>query len=136
MINLNAELCRWGCFSDADGRRTTGTSSKRLAESQGTLPMRRHSTPVTYPVVGWLGAKASPQVSFLVLAALAIAATLAGMRMWPASDPSELEHEHADMDPGHAHLASDRHAAGQRHSHVFVIDDEHRQWPADGSLWR
>lgn len=91
---------------------------------------------ITYPAAGWLGAKAGLAVSFLVLAALAIAAMLASMRMWPVSDPSELEHEHADMDPGHEHLSSGRHAKGRRHSHVFVIDDDHKRWPADGSLWR
>jgi len=51
--------------------------------------------------------------------------------IWPADDAKELVHEHPDMSPDHPHL-QEYQAQGNRHSHVFVIDDEHRAWPTHG----
>ena len=83
---------------------------------------------VTYPLAGWLGAKAGLNSSFLALAALGGLSALAAARLWPHSDPVELEHSH-NLDPAHPHIGNGS-PASTRHSHAYVIDDEHRRWPS------
>ena len=80
---------------------------------------------VTYPLAGWLGAKAGLGTAALVLAAIGVASLLAVRALWPASDPAELDHDHPDLPPDHPHLA----AHGKGHRHAFVIDGLHRRWP-------
>src|SRR5215203_3228689 len=84
---------------------------------------------ITYPLAGWLGAKAGMETSFLALAAIGAVSAVAAVRLWPSADPPELEHSHSALDPEHAHVAEHGTATGGRHSHAFVIDDEHRRWP-------
>lgn len=83
---------------------------------------------VTYPLAGWLGAKAGLNSSFVALAALGGISAFVATRLWPHSDPEELEHSHQDLDSDHPHI-SNFSPAGTRHSHAYVIDDEHRRWP-------
>ncbi|WP_062227783.1 MFS transporter [Aureimonas frigidaquae] len=102
---------------------------------------------VTYPLAGWLGAKAGLGVTFITLGVLAGLAACLAMRLWPAVDPDEIEHEHhafehdtlhvhdAFHDHGHEgwegpepHRHPHRHAP-VRHRHAFVIDDHHLAWP-------
>lgn len=81
---------------------------------------------LTYPLAGWLGAKAGLSTTFAVLGALgAVAVTLAWV-LWPRHDPDNVPHEHADLPAGHPHLSE--HAGGRR-LHPFVIDDVHTRWP-------
>lgn len=81
---------------------------------------------IGYPVAGWVGEMAGMASSLAVLGAIGLVATLAATRLWPASDQRELEHSHPDLPADHPHLKEH----GHRHSHVFVIDDHHRHWPA------
>ena len=87
---------------------------------------------ITYPLAGWLGAKFGLSASFVTLGVIASAAVLLSMRLWPAEDPAELSHRHDDMARGHPHLAGEDNAVldDRRHSHAYVIDDEHRRWPS------
>ncbi|MEU9305435.1 MFS transporter [Streptomyces sp. NPDC048269] len=88
---------------------------------------------LTYPLAGWLAAGAGLPATALVLGAVSLAATAAAAAIWPARDPSRLEHVHPDLPPGHPHLADARPAAdGWRHGHHYVIDRHHRHWPATG----
>jgi MFS family permease len=85
---------------------------------------------ITYPLAGWLGARFGQTTSFVSLGILASAAVLLSARLWPAEDPVELSHRHENLPTDHPHVASAnplRHPL--THSHAFVIDDEHRQWP-------
>ena len=82
---------------------------------------------VTYPLAGWLGAKAGLNTSFIALAALGGVATLAATRLWPRLDPAALDHAH-DLAPDHPHMSSSSPTVAG-HAHPFVIDDEHRRWP-------
>jgi MFS family permease len=85
---------------------------------------------ITYPLAGWLGARFGQTTSFVSLGILASAAVLLSARLWPAEDPVELLHRHENLPGGHPHLASAIAPLHQdTHSHAFVIDDEHRQWP-------
>lgn len=84
---------------------------------------------ITYPVAGWLGVCAGLDASFLALAVLAGLTTLLSMRLWPQDDPVELAHTHEDLPAAHEHLSSPAVDSGKRHSHAYVIDDEHQRWP-------
>lgn len=82
---------------------------------------------LTYPLVGWLGATAGIPAALWTMAGLATLGTLLAWRVWPAADPSALEHEHAELPSDHPHLAE--HAADGSHRHEFMIDDLHQDWP-------
>ena len=81
---------------------------------------------VTYPLAGWLGAWAGLSAASLALAVLGALALALVWRLWPASDPAVLAHDHADLPPDHPHLQG----TGPSHAHDFVIDPLHRHWPA------
>ncbi len=88
---------------------------------------------LTYPLAGGLAAGAGLAVTALVLGGVCLAAAAAAAAVWPARDPSRLEHVHPDLPPGHPHLADAHPAAdGWRHGHHYVIDRHHHRWPAAG----
>lgn len=80
---------------------------------------------ITYPLAGWLGAKIGFSATFAGLALIAAIAVALAARLWPADDPDALEHVHDDLPANHPHL----HGSGRRHSHAYVIDSHHTQWP-------
>ncbi|MEU4837174.1 MFS transporter [Nocardia testacea] len=85
---------------------------------------------VTYPVVGRLTTSAGFTIAWIVPALLAGAGLVVALRHWPGHDPAALDHLHDDrIDPGHLHDAVPVGAHSYRHSHTFVIDDDHRRWP-------
>lgn len=84
---------------------------------------------ITYPLAGWLGATAGLPVTALLLGGMALVAALAGLVIWPARDAMDIEHSHGDLPPDHPHLRQGHHRHGAAHSHDFVIDDLHRNWP-------
>lgn len=85
---------------------------------------------LTYPLAGWLGARIGMSGTFAVLAGIAIVAIVAALLLWPAPDEEELEHLHRDLAPDDPHLAGARPASGgYRHTHTFVIDSHHPEWP-------
>ncbi|MFI6006009.1 MFS transporter [Streptomyces sp. NPDC051366] len=85
---------------------------------------------LTYPLAGWLAAGAGLPITAVVLGVMALASATAAVFIWPARDPSELEHVHPDLPPGHPHL-TDAHPAsgGWQHGHHYVIDQHHHRWP-------
>ncbi len=88
---------------------------------------------VFYPLAGWLGARLGMPLTFACLGLAALMAVLVALRVWPADDPDVIEHEHADLPAGHAHLHDGAPAAnGLRHSHPYVVDDHHPRWPGPG----
>ncbi len=85
---------------------------------------------VTYPLAGWVGARAGTPIAFLVLGGIAVAGTIAALRLWPAGDAEEVEHFHSNLVAGDPHLAgAETSKGGFRHRHAFVIDDRHAEWP-------
>ncbi|KSV61087.1 MFS transporter [Sinorhizobium sp. Sb3] len=87
---------------------------------------------ITYPLAGWLGATAGLTPTFAALGLIAAGAIVAAARLWPAQDPDEIEHVHHELADGHPHLAgATRVGSGHRHTHVFVIDSHHPDWPAE-----
>ncbi|MFC3694616.1 MFS transporter [Chenggangzhangella methanolivorans] len=88
---------------------------------------------LTYPVAGWVGARAGMPVAYLALAGVAAAAVVAALILWPQAEDDALEHAHPGLDPDHPHLR-EAPAAGQAHvhAHPIVIDRLHPQWPDAG----
>ncbi len=86
---------------------------------------------ITYPMAGWMGARVGLNASFLALGTLAALTTIMGMWLWPSDDAAEVPHTHPDMPAEHAHLHAPAVDDQGRHSHAYVIDDEHQRWPRD-----
>ena len=102
---------------------------------------------IAYPLAGWLGTAFGLATAFMALALVALVATAATFVLWPAGDPSELEHLHPAMKHEHLHVhdAHHQHAhegwegpephrhphrhAPLRHKHAYVIDLHHPVWP-------
>lgn len=86
-----------------------------------------------YPLAGWLGTRYGMPVTFAILGSSGAIAVWVALVVWPSHDPEVVEHEHLELPAGHAHI----HGAcsttqGVRHSHSFVVDDEHPRWPSMG----
>ena len=89
---------------------------------------------LTYPLAGLLATYASLSVTLLALAGLTVLGGGAALALWPGRDPEVLEHTHDDLPRDHPHIAgATADPAGYRHAHAFVIDAEHRRWPAGGA---
>ncbi|MER6776701.1 MULTISPECIES: MFS transporter [unclassified Streptomyces] len=85
---------------------------------------------LTYPLAGWLAADAGLPITAVVLCVIALASATAAVVIWPARDPSELEHVHPDLPPDHPHLTGAHPASGGwQHGHHYVIDQHHHRWP-------
>ncbi len=82
---------------------------------------------LTYPLVGWLGAKAGVSAAMWVMAAIAALGTLLALRLWPADDPVAIDHAHDNLPSNHPHVAE--HHVDGRHRHEFLIDELHQDWP-------
>ncbi|RWO37510.1 MAG: MFS transporter [Mesorhizobium sp.] len=84
---------------------------------------------VTYPLAGWLGTTVGIDATFLILACIAAAAVAAAVIVWPASDPEVMDHAHHDLPEDDPHWDQGSNRSGRRHSHAYVIDELHPDWP-------
>lgn len=88
---------------------------------------------IAYPVAGFVGAKIGLAESALVLAALATLGWITALIVWPRGAQRELPHIHTDLPASHPHLQNaEKTETGYRHTHVFLVDSLHRQWPTQG----
>lgn len=86
---------------------------------------------LTYPLAGWLGAQMGMAAALLALGVLAALGVAGALLLWPADDPEVIEHVHGDLPADHPHVrGSAQSGHGLKHAHPFVIDDQHRRWPA------
>jgi len=84
---------------------------------------------LTYPLVGWLGARFGLVAALWAMAVIAMAGALAAWRLWPCHDPEAIAHAHPELPVDHPHWQT--HAADglRQHTHQYVIDDQHIRWP-------
>jgi H+ antiporter protein len=82
---------------------------------------------VTYPLAGWLITTSGPTVALYALAGLTATGLVLGGFFLPNPDAQELEHRHDYLPEDHPHILGSR-----SHSHPYVIDDYHPQWPRHG----
>ena len=88
---------------------------------------------ITYPLAGWMGAELGLAWTFFALALIAAGGVLVALSLWPAADDTTLVHTHTELSAEHPHV-QDAHRTkdGLQHSHIFVIDEYHQQWPSRG----
>jgi len=84
---------------------------------------------LTYPLAGWLGATLGLTAAALALGVLALVGLVSAVLLWPAADLDELMHTHDDLLPDDPHWSEGHHHRRNRHTHGFVIDRLHREWP-------
>ncbi|WP_411832918.1 MFS transporter [Pseudoxanthomonas mexicana] len=82
---------------------------------------------VCYPLAGRFGAAFGLQPTFTLMSLIGLAGVVLALRLWPASDPSNIAHDHHDLSPDHPHMRE--HADRGRHQHPLIIDDLHTEWP-------
>lgn len=88
---------------------------------------------ITYPLAGWTGAAFGISAAFLVLGLISSVAIVLGFRNWPHHTADSLVHTHTDLPPDHPHLQNaQQRTNGFQHTHTFVIDDLHHDWPTHG----
>ncbi len=103
---------------------------------------------ITYPLAGWLGSSFGLAVAFGVLCTVSIAATVLSFVLWPAEDPTILEHVHDEVSHEHLHVHDEHHQHEHegwegpephshphthgkiRHAHAYVVDMHHPGWPS------
>ena len=88
---------------------------------------------VFYPLAGWLGTRHGMPTTFAVLGVAGALAGWTASRVWPSHDPDAIEHAHPNLPAGHAHIQGAVKTGGPpRHTHPFVVDDDHPIWPDPG----
>ncbi|MFI9511302.1 MFS transporter [Nocardia sp. NPDC052566] len=87
---------------------------------------------ITYPIAGWLTTAAGFTTTWVTLAVLAGLGFVAALRMWPRHDPEVISHLHevGTIDPARLLDAVRVDDRFYRHTHAYVIDADHRRWPA------
>ena len=86
---------------------------------------------LTYPIAGWAGEVFGLPIAMVILGTLAFVGASMAVFLWPINDARELMHKHSNLPTDHPHL-QEYQTEGNRHQHIFVIDDEHRAWPTHG----
>jgi len=86
---------------------------------------------ITYPLAGWLGVAIGLPGTALVMAAMGAAGLVAALSLWEMADEAEVEHSHDDLADDDPHLREGHHRHGHRHSHAFMIDRLHPDWPRE-----
>ncbi|MFT0546150.1 MFS transporter [Allopusillimonas ginsengisoli] len=82
-----------------------------------------------YPLAGRFGAAFGLQSTFITMSLIGVAGVVLALRLWPASDSSDVIHEHSDLPPDHPHLLE--YASQDEHRHLLIMDDLHRSWPRE-----
>jgi MFS family permease len=97
-----------------------------------------------YPLSGQLSTLLGIEATALIFGICVVGLTILSSVLWPKNDPGILEHTHGEMNHNHMHIHDGHHlhenAAAEAHSHehqhdeithshFFVIDDHHPEWP-------
>ncbi|MFK4066285.1 MFS transporter [Streptomyces sp. NPDC029674] len=142
-----ALLGTWAAFGAAcslvltpTGRliRRAAPERERTAAFAAQFSLSHGAWLLTYPLAGWVGARAGLGWAVAALGVIALAAALLAVRLWPAGTRQSTtaavasrrghvhEHEHAGLPAGHPHVRGARRAgAGWRHSHHHFADELH-----------
>lgn len=104
---------------------------------------------IAYPLAGFAGGALGLSAAFAILATVALTSSVAAAVLWPANDPLELTHHHAETEHEHLHVHDEHHQhehegwegpephrhphrhAPLTHQHAFVIDQHHWHWPTE-----
>ena len=102
---------------------------------------------LAYPLAGWIGSTFSLMAAFTILALVTLILTAVALLLWPARDPSDLEHLHEPIEHEYLHIHDEHHQHPHdgregpephrhlhlhiplKHKHPYVIDLHHPVWP-------
>ncbi len=98
---------------------------------------------LAYLAAGFLGTWYGLGVTFIFLAVVSAFGVILAIRLWPKTDPEEIEHEHEELEHTHPFGDSVHHKGASAefttplhhthkslsHKHRFIIDDHHLKWP-------
>ena len=102
---------------------------------------------IFYPVAGQFGTHFGVPATAMTLAVGVLVFAVVAARLWPRNDPVNLLHTHAEVVHEHLHTHGPHHDHDHedgkgsephshphrhppiRHTHDYVIDDHHTQWP-------
>lgn len=83
---------------------------------------------ICYPLAGFLQSQFGVEVASGGLVLIGLIGLVIAQRVWPAGAMRSPYHTHEDLPEDHPHLQDIDHQQG--HSHIFVIDDYHMEWPS------
>lgn len=86
---------------------------------------------ISYPLAGWLGASIGLSATSFALAICATGGACIAFYVWPLKEQENLMHTHTDLPPEDPHWKQGHTGSERTHSHPFVIDHLHRQWPGE-----
>ncbi len=110
--------------------RRSGHVSDRPAIFAAQFSLSHACWLLAYPIAGLLATGAGFTTTWIVLGTLGLAGFVLAVKSWPRRDPHFLEHTHHESVGDHLNDAEEVGDGIWRHSHEFVIDSEHRRWPA------
>ncbi len=127
--------------------RRSAHEGDRLAIYSAQFALSHACWLIAYPLAGWLGTAFDLSTAFTILGVVALVATATALVLWPARDPSELEHLHQAIEHEHLHVHDEHHQhidegregsephrhphrhTPLRHRHPYIIDLHHPVWP-------
>jgi MFS family permease len=77
---------------------------------------------ICYPLAGRFGAAFGLQSTFIIMSLIGLVGVGLALWLWPASDSSDIAHDH--LPPDHPHLREQADRGG--HRHPMIVDDLHR----------
>lgn len=127
-------------------RSASDTDLPKLFAAQFTLS--HAAWLISYPLAGWMAIAFGFQTAFLVFALVSLVAMFVSHQLWQNDDPAEIEHQHDELYHDHMHYHGPHHQhvhegsegpephrhphkhVAVTHSHNYVIDGHHTEWPA------
>ncbi|MEU8779643.1 MFS transporter [Streptomyces sp. NPDC048606] len=130
-----ALLAAWAAFGAAcslvltpTGRliRRTVAPEGRTSAFAAQFSLSHAAWLLTYPLAGWVGAAAGLPAATAALGAIALAAALAAVRLWPDGAAEGAPHVHTGLEAGHPHLVGAVAVpGGWSHRHGPTGEDPH-----------
>ena len=137
-LSYDGYLALWICFGLASSLVLTpgglviarsANANDRAAVFAAQFSLSHAGWLIAYPLAGQMAGWVGLEPAMLVLSGLTLLVGLFAMRIWPADDPAQLEHEHPELPDGHPHLRETPSQGPQhRHVHTFHIDEFHPEW--------
>lgn len=140
----------WSCVQTPAGRVVTRSAGQadRAAYFSANFALSHGAWFICYLLAGWAGSLWGLPRTFLIMALMTSFAVMLSLWFWRKNDAVVVEHVHRAHAHDHPHTHDDNHHRHDhegwegpephihehrhpevRHSHAFVIDEHHENWP-------